>query len=73
MTRLEIARNRLDLYIAAEQAILAGAQSYQIGNRNLTRANLAEITKMIEILQDEVETLEGKPKGYTRRVVMMDY
>ena len=48
--RKRLARNteRLELYYAAERAILDGAQSYTIGTRNLTRANLAEITEMIE-------------------------
>ena len=72
MTRLEIARSRLELYREAERAILAGAQSYQIGNRNLTRGSLAEIRKMIDSLQDEIEALEGKPRGYSRRVTIMD-
>ena len=72
MTRLEIAQSRLELYRAAEQAILAGAQSYSIRNRSLTRADLKEIASMIESLQDEIETLEGKSRGYSRRIVIMD-
>lgn len=72
MTRLDSAKERLVLYQAAEAAILSGAQSYTIGNRSLTRANLQEISKMIEYLQDEIETLEGKPRGYSRRIVIID-
>lgn len=34
----------LQLYIGAEKAVLTG-QSYKIGNRELTRANLSEIIK----------------------------
>lgn len=54
--RKRLARNteRLELYYAAELAILDGAQSYTIGTRNLTRANLAEITEMIETLETKV-------------------
>ena len=37
---------RLRMYLDAERAVLSG-QSYQIGNRQLTRANLSEIRKAI--------------------------
>lgn len=40
---------RLEWYVKAEEAILTG-QSYTIGNRTLTRANLAEVRKMIDDL-----------------------
>lgn len=51
-----ISRNsaRLDLYYRAEEAILEGAQSYAIGSRNLTRADLGEITEMIATLEDKI-------------------
>lgn len=41
---------RLKQYLEAEQAILIGGQSYKIGNRTLTRADLAEIRKQINSL-----------------------
>ena len=63
---------RLELYYEAERCILAGAQSYAIGNRQLTRANLAEIRKTINELEDELEALAGKSRGVSRRVVFMD-
>ena len=62
---------RLELYYEAERQILSGAQSYAIGNRNLTRANLAEIRKTIDELEDELEELSGKSRGIARRVVFM--
>lgn len=72
-SRLERNRERLDLYYAAEKAIIEGAQSYAIGSRNLTRANLAEITEMIETLEAKVaedETaLETAGKGGRRKSV----
>ena len=54
--RKRLARNtaRLDLYCRAEEAILDGAQSYAIGSRNLTRADLGEITEMIATLETKV-------------------
>ena len=43
---MSIADNeRLKQYLAAEKAILEGGQSYKIGNRMLTRADLSEIRK----------------------------
>ena len=62
---------RLELYHEAERRILAGAQSYTIGNRQLTRANLAEIRKTISQLEDELEALMGKSRGVSKRVVFM--
>ena len=52
--RLERNTKRLDLYYEAEEAILGGAQSYTIGSRNLTRADLGSITEMIATLEDKV-------------------
>lgn len=40
---------RLQRYLEAEEAILTG-QSYTIGNRTLTRANLNEVQKIIDDL-----------------------
>ena len=41
-------------YYKAEEAILNGAQSYAIGSRNLTRANLGDIQEMIATLETKV-------------------
>lgn len=41
---------RLRQYLAAEKAVLIGGQSYRIGNRTLTRADLAEIREEIRLL-----------------------
>jgi len=41
---------RLKQYLEAEKAILVGGQSYRIGNRTLTRADLAEIRSEIKSL-----------------------
>lgn len=74
--RLENYKTRLDLYIKAEAAILEGAQSYSIGSRNLTRADLAEIRKMISTLEDGIDELESELSGGSRRkcirVIPMD-
>ena len=49
MTREE-AIERKSLYLEAEKAILTGAQSYNIGGQQLTRASLKEIRDMIASL-----------------------
>ena len=50
---------RLAMYLEAEKVVMAG-QSYTIGNRSLTRANLAEIRKAIDDLLAAGATLEGE-------------
>lgn len=65
--RLKIYKTRLDLYYKAEAAILEGAQSYYIGSRHLTRADLAEIRKIIPQLEEGIEELEAMLAGGGRR------
>lgn len=66
--RLENLKERLEAYKRAELAILDGAQTYSLGSRSLTRANLAEVTEMIGYLekQVEIETAKSKGKGKMR-------
>ena len=75
--RSEILQKRLDLYLQAEEAILNGAQSYQIGTRNLTRADLHEVRMMIDSLMNDVEEAKaiesGKAKRKTVGVVFRDW
>lgn len=66
-TRLNTYKSRLQLYLKAEAAILEGAQSYTIGSRHLTRADLAEIRKMISTLEDTIDELEAQLAGGGRR------
>jgi hypothetical protein len=47
------ASDRLAAYLAAELAIL-GRQSYTIGDRSLTMADLSEVRRAITALQKEV-------------------
>ena len=62
---------RLELYYEAERKVLRG-QSYTLGNRQLTRANLSEIRKAIKDLENELEQLTGRSRGFSRRVVFFD-
>ena len=62
---------RLELYYEAERKVLRG-QSYTLGNRQLTRANLSEIRKAIKDLENELEQITGRSRGFSRRVVFFD-
>jgi Cys-tRNA synthase (O-phospho-L-seryl-tRNA:Cys-tRNA synthase) len=72
---LEIAKKHLDAWLTAELEVTA-SQSYSIGSRSLTKANLPEIRKQIQYWKNEVEKLENisKRKGRNRvtRVVPRD-
>lgn len=62
---LETAQRQLDLWIAAEERVSHG-QSYQIGNRSLTNADLTQIGKRIEYWSNKVEALSAARKGRNR-------
>lgn len=70
----EILNARLKQYIAAETVILTGGQSYKIGNRTLTRADLAEIQSVISKLLSAGATIDGAPRtgSRSRQVVLRD-
>ena len=63
---------RLAMYLEAEKVVMTG-QSYTIGNRSLTRANLAEIRKAIDDLLAAGATLEGEvvTGSRSKRVVVI--
>lgn len=65
--RLEQYKSRYELYLKAEAAILEGAQSYSVGSRHLTRADLAEIRKMLNSLESGIDELEAELAGGGRR------
>lgn len=59
----EEARDMLTLWIEAEKAVATG-QSYKIGTRSLTRADLSDIAARIKFWRGELEALEdGKGQG----------
>lgn len=66
----DILQNRLAMYLAAEEKILLSGQSYQIGDRELTRADLSTIRKIIDDLAAQIDALELKG-GRQKRVVFM--
>lgn len=67
--RLTKAKERLSAYYDAELAVLAG-QSYSIGTRSLTRANLAWIRTQIDSLENQVVQLQSQADGKGRNRVI---
>lgn len=59
------AKENLQVWVNASLAVATG-QSYKIGRRELTRANLSEIKKMIDFWRAEVSRLESGRKGGAR-------
>lgn len=62
---LETAQARLTAYLAAEEKVLAG-QRYRIDDRELTRANLAEIQTGIATWNNRVVELSIRGAGRSR-------
>lgn len=70
----QMLNDRLKLYVEAEKRVLSG-QSYTIGNRQLTRANLATIRNAIDDLLEAGATLEdtdATPRRMSKRAVFFD-
>lgn len=68
---LERARIHLDAWYKAELSVSTG-QSYSIGSRSLTRANLPEIGKQIVYWENKVKELSGKKRRKAMRYVPRD-
>lgn len=68
---LERARIHLDAWYNAELAVSTG-QSYSIGSRSLTRANLSEIREQIKYWETRVDQLKGKKRRKAMRYVPRD-
>lgn len=63
ISRLEDLKLRKAAYRECENAILGGAQSYQLSGRQLTRANLGEIAEMIKYLEKEIKAETAMSQG----------
>lgn len=61
---IEEARSMLKTWLDAEKAVAVSGQSYRIGTRQLTRANLPDIVERIKFWRNELAKLEdGKGSG----------
>lgn len=72
---LETAKRHLDMWLEAETQVAIN-QSYTIGGKSFTRANLGEIHKQVEYWSNKVAELQNlaKKRGRNRvyRVVPRD-
>lgn len=70
---LEEAKQNLQAWLEAERAVATG-QSYRIGTRSLTRANLREIKERISFWRSEIDRLcSGRGAGVrVMRIVPRD-
>ncbi|MBU5438300.1 hypothetical protein KQI42_09785 [Tissierella sp. MSJ-40] len=66
---LETAKRHLQAWLEAELEVTTH-QSYTIGTRSLTKANLSEIRKQIQFWQNEVAKLENIEKRRGRNRVI---
>ena len=66
---LETAQRMLDVWVAAEESVSHG-QSYQIGNRSLTKADLTQIGKRIEYWSNKVTELSHQRNGRNRMGIL---
>lgn len=74
MNKIEFLKERLELYYDAERRILEG-QSYRLGSRELTRANLKQVQDKIKELESQIDAMEknGTTKRKVYRVAPMDF
>lgn len=59
---IEEARENLTMWLNAERAISTG-QSYKIGTRSLSRADLSMVASRIAFWRNEIEKLENGQRG----------
>lgn len=71
--RLSFMKERLELYYEAEKKIL-NSQSYTLGSKQLTRADLGEVQSKIKELETDIEKMErrGTTKRRSVRTVPID-
>lgn len=65
------AQDMLKSWYEAEKAV-AAAQSYRLGTRQITRANLSEIRQQIIYWRNEIGRLQGKGRRKIMRAVPRD-
>lgn len=68
--RIDRVKKSLDMYYEAEIAIISGAQSYSVGSRSLTRANLSEIRAAIQEYENLLTNLENQLNGRGRNLML---
>ena len=69
---LEIARKHLSAWLEAELEVTTH-QSYTIGSRSLTKADLADIRQQIEFWKNEVARSRGTFKTMTKEAKRVEH
>lgn len=69
--RLKRYKERLEMYIQAEEAVLLN-QEYTIGTKSLKRADLRTIRAAIKDLEKQIELLENGGKNKAFRFIPRD-
>lgn len=70
---LKIKQDELTFYLQAEQAFAAGAQSYKIGSRELTRMDPDKLHAIINQLMAEISMLQNNGRRRSFGAVLTDY
>ena len=69
MYTLAEAKEKLRMWLVAEEAIAVAGQEYEINNgRKLTRADIREVGKRIDYWKRQVAILEGKTRRSFRAI-----
>ncbi len=69
---LQIKQEELNTYLQAEQAFAAGAQSYRIGNREISRMDPQKIHSIIDQLMTEIAMLKDGGQRQSFAVIPRD-
>lgn len=72
MTPKQLAAHMFNMYLNAETAILAGAQSYSISGKTITRANLNDVVKQRKYWENKLASLNGRSARKFRTVYVRD-
>jgi hypothetical protein len=67
----EDARRNLNAWVAASEALAAGKE-YRIGSRSLTRADAAEVRRMIDYWTETANRLRGVGGPRFSRLTLLD-
>jgi hypothetical protein len=70
---IKIKQDELSMYLQAEQAFASGAQSYKIGNRELTRLDMDKLHTIINNLMAEISVLRSRSRRRSSGIVPVDY
>ncbi|MCL2547520.1 MAG: DUF6148 family protein [Oscillospiraceae bacterium] len=71
MISIQTAKDMLNGWIMAEQAVMTG-QEYQMGTRRLRRADLREIRTSVKYWSDKVDEIAGVSRIRVQQIIPRD-